>query len=32
MVVLGCVEKIESVDGQRIEFEREEIFFGYWVL
>ena len=32
MVVLGCVEKIESVDGQRIGFEREEIFFVYWVL
>ena len=32
MVVLGCGEKIESVDGQRIGFEREEIFFVYWVL
>ena len=27
MVVLGCGEKIESVDGQRIGFEREIFFF-----
>ena len=38
MVVLGCVEKIESEDGQRIGFERGAIFFSilgfmyYWVL
>ena len=42
MVVLGCGEKIESEDGQRIGFERGEIFFFffhcilgfmyYWVL
>ena len=32
MVVLDRGEKIESVDGQRIGFEREEIFFVYWVL
>ena len=34
MVVLGCGEKIESEDGQRIGFERGAIFFFfvYWVL
>ena len=38
MVVLGCGEKIESEDGQRIGFERGTIFFSilgfmyYWVL
>ena len=36
MVVLGCGEKIESEDGQRIRFERGAIFyflfFVYWVL
>ena len=38
MVVLGCGEKIESEDGQRIGFERGAIFFSilgfmyYWVL
>ena len=37
MVVLGCGEKIESEDGQRIEFERGAIFFfflyiGFYVL
>ena len=31
MVVLGCGEKIESGDGQRIGFERGAIFF-FWVL
>ena len=28
MVVLGCGEKIESEDGQRIGFERGAIFFS----
>ena len=35
MVVLGCGEKIESEDGQRIGFERGAIFFlyiGFYVL
>ena len=39
IVVLGCGEKIESEDGQRIGFERGAIFFFcilgfmyYWVL
>ena len=38
MVVLGCGEKIDSEDGQRIGFERGPIFFCilgfmyYWVL
>ena len=38
MVVLGCGEKIEREDGQRIGFERGTIFFSklgfmyYWVL
>ena len=38
MVVLGCGEKIESEDGQRIEFEKGAIFFfffcyiGFYVL
>ena len=34
MVVLGCGEKIDSEDGQRIGFERGEIFFvlGFYVL
>ena len=38
MVVLGCGEKIESEDGQRIGFKRGAIFFCilgfmyYWVL
>ena len=38
IVVLGCGEKIESEDGQRIGFERGTIFFSilgfmyYWVL
>ena len=37
MVVLGCGEKIESEDGQRIGFKRGAIFFCilgfmyYWV-
>ena len=37
MVVLGCGEKIDSEDGQRIRFERREFFFfffffGFYVL
>ena len=35
MVVLGCGEKIDSEDGQRIRFERGEFFFfffGFYVL
>ena len=38
MVVLGCGEKIESEDGQRIGFKRGAIFFCilgfiyFWVL
>ena len=34
MVVLACGEKIDSEDGQRIGFERGEIFFvlGFYVL
>ena len=32
MVVLGCGEKIESEDGQRIGLEGGAIFFVYWVL
>ena len=31
MVVLGCGEKIESEDGQRIEFEKGAIFFFFFV-
>ena len=36
MVVLGCGEKIDSEDGQRIRFERGEFFFffffGFYIL
>ena len=34
MVVLGCGEKIDSEDGQRIRLERGEFFFffGFYVL
>ena len=32
MVVLGCGEKIESEDGQRIEFEKGAIFFFFFVI
>ena len=31
-MVLGCGEKIESEDGQRIGLEGGAIFFVYWVL
>ena len=32
IVVLGCGEKIESEDGQRIGFERGAIFFFFCIL
>ena len=32
MVVLGCGEKIDSEDGQRIRFERGEFFFFFFFL
>ena len=31
MVVLGCGEKIDSEDGQRIRFERGEFFFFFFL-